>query len=87
MLFRSSENMHNSPGIIALTSLKKKGLILSRTSSIPTFPGSCNSVTLTIEPSAPPPESFIYQPANTAAVDICLIVTDLFADLIEMDKK
>ena len=52
-----SENTHKSPGVIALACLKKKGLITSRTSSIPTFPGSNNSVALKImiDPSAPPP--------------------------------
>ena len=52
-----SENTHKSPGVIAFACLKKKGLISSRTSSIPTFPGSNNSVALKmmIDPSAPPP--------------------------------
>ena len=55
-----SSNTHKSPGVIAWACLKKKGLSTSRTSSIPTFPGSNNSVLLKmmIEPSAPPPLRF-----------------------------
>ena len=55
-----SENTHKSPGVMAWECLKKKGLISSRISSIPTFPGSCNSVELKImiDPSAPPPLFF-----------------------------
>ena len=55
-----SSNTHKSPGDIAWECLKKNGLITSRTSSIPTFPGSFNSVALKmmIEPSAPPPLRF-----------------------------
>jgi hypothetical protein len=57
-----SENTYKSPGVIALACLKKKGLISSRTSSIPTFPGSNNSVALKmmIDPSAPPPLIIIF---------------------------
>ena len=56
------KNTHKSPGDIASACLKKNGLISSRTSSIPTFPGSCNSVALKmmIDPSAPPPLMNIY---------------------------
>ena len=56
-LKRDFENTHKSPGVIALACLKKKGLISARISSIPTFPGSSNSVSLKImiDPSAPPP--------------------------------
>jgi hypothetical protein len=58
-----SENTHKSPGVIASAFAKKKGLTSLRTSSIPTFPGSNNSVALKmmIDPSAPPPLMIFFQ--------------------------
>ena len=54
---KNLKNTYKSPGVIAWECLKKKGLNVSRISSIPMFPGSSSSVALKIimDPSAPPP--------------------------------